>query len=1168
MKKFVLLSIFAALVSAPIYADDPLPGGPGIDPLQVICDPSPIEDGLAMDRTGVHATTIQVQGKTSPAWVAENSVMPAYGWLRSFRFHVTDPRFQKGGRPVVEMEITAYLPRVGDVFVTADTPQGGRRVADQWLDGKDWKVLRFSFNDAFFGGRPDVAASNPPLQGFDFRIDAANCPLYLRSVKLIGYDTEHDVVWSKMLQAQDVSTPAPGGVLLWQKGAGQKLNVTLRNYAELPASVNYRLRVTGYDDQSRAAITGTASVPASGGVPLALNVDTGSWPLGPYDGTLELFLGDHPGDAIFRQDFHLGVVSSATLDKARDGEFLYGLDPANNTIYPTHNAVSYAYYQLMGVDILRNLYDKDMSPTPGNVGQSLKDLATQNVQSDLMCDVPYDSDPAKFEAAVQQQCAFLSQVAQLYAGKGPGKIHYFELGNEPDLQIFFHGPISDYMHGFDLMRTAVKQGAAQAGLSDADTVVETGGLSFAGMEGARRAEEIIKDFDPAKIDAIAYHGHGLGIQAERHAYERVYAVAAKYGKANHPFIETESGYSGQQHRGFEDQARTAVEKMVYAQSKNEPMFIFFRLFMEGEGTGMEGGYGMTSNFIEPHPSVLTYRNMVERLRHRVYVRSLDLSGVAASKDVDGYVFAEQDAQGKPTGRKTIVLFSETPAHDDIRLRLDADGSAIGETALYDMYGNASPVALAPGQIATVPVTENPVFLAWNSPGGANQVEVVPPLLSLANNEPLLAGAGNPVGVVVHNAAPQPMDAIVSLTAQTRLAAEVSPAQLKLTVPAHADATASFTVKLGPAAEPLRLPLWWKVFTDVTIGQVDPATFSEIPDHLPGASGPLPGQFAWATGNHLDLGKLAGGFSERRAAVVFAYLDSPGAVDLPCAASADWYMAWYVNGAKVCDTLESGNNGRGLADHPFTLPLKAGRNLLAVEVLSGSGGWTLDFGGPKERQIATNGNDPDQLSLRLETPGAPAVSAAVPVQLQDIVPALPPSIALDDPSAWLPLEPLAVLDETNVKNLWMKEPDSSRWYAGKADLSGTLWLRDAGASLQLFAAITDDKLVEPASVAQLSQGDSLRVVLAGEDGKSLLDVTGGLIGDKPTLDHPAAGVTFTASRGATQTFYRLEIPKALLGHVPFRLSVSALDNDSTFLKQTLDYGDVTNPRVGARLQTKN
>ena len=226
------------------------------------------------------------------------------------------------------------------------------------------------------------------------------------------------------------------------------------------------------------------------------------------------------------------------------------------------------------------------------------------------------------------------------------------------------------------------------------------------------------------------------------------------------------------------------------------------------------------------------------------------------------------------------------------------------------------------------------------------------------------------------------------------------------------------------------------------------------------------------------------------------------------------MAWYVNGVKVYDTL-GGNEGGSLADHAFTLPLKKGRNIVVVQVLSGSQGWSFDFGGPKERSRALSANnDPDSLAATLSVAGAVVARQTASLHIQEPVPPLGNTPA-DQLSAWQPLEPLVVLEGDAVKNLFMKEPDSSRWYTGARDLSGTIWLRDDGTNLHLFAAVTDDKLVQPATPAQLPQGDSLRVVLADDAGNKMLDAIGGLIAGKPVLVGASSSVKLTAWRQKTR-----------------------------------------------------
>ncbi len=1165
-----LLALVLALLPR-AYGDtptEPFPSGPGVNIIQVTFNQQPVEDGLTFDRSEPHYLPLTIDGQTTDAWASEKGIAPNPGWQKSFRFHVTDPRFQKGGRPLVEFELTACLAKPGSIFVQADTADGNQRIFDQWNGGKGWQTFRFGIDNAFFGDSADRPKDEFPLHGYDFTINSPVGPFYLRSIRVAGYDTQHDVVWTKCLKAQSISTGAPGGLLVWNQAPKQKLNITLKNFAQIPGNFHYRLLVTGYDDKSQLVRDGNFTVTPGEAHPLDWDVDTSTWPLGPYDGDIVIDDPAHNGAVIYEHKFRLGVTNDVALDKARPGEFLYGLDVANTYIYPSHSPVAFAYYRLMGVDIIRNIFDKGMDQTPDNVGIALSQLAPEHMQATLMCDPPRGNDPQKLATETQAKAAYLAEVESRYGGSGPGKVHFYEIGNEPDLSQFYPFPTSQFVSIFDQLRDAIKQGGAKAGLKDTDSVVTTGGLSFAGGEGPVRSEEILRQLDPKHIDAIAYHGHGPGIDAERHAYERVHAVTVKLGIADHPFIETESGYSGHEHRGLEEQCRTAIEKMVYAQSKHEPLLMFFRLFMEGESSGTEGGYGLSDNFIEPHPAIFAYRNMVERLRHQTYEQTLDVAKESGAQGIDAYVFAERSADGSLTGRKTIVVFAEAPSSTEIRFKLDAATASITSPTIYDMYGNPTPAHLLAGNITALNIGENPLFLSWSSTGNPSDVDVIPPMLSLVDKHPLLANAPNIVRILVHNALAAPLETTVSLAANTRVPAETTPSSIDLKLGPGGTSIATFQVSLHHPSAPLRLPYWWKVFTNVDVNQADPTHLTTIPDTLPGTSGPAAGQYVWSPTNHIDIGKLAGGFTERRAAFALAYIDSSEDVSLPCAASADWYMAWYANGTKVYDTLDIGNRGGTLADHTFELPLKKGRNLIVAEVLSGSGGWALTYGGPKERQIATtSGKDPDSLVITAASKASGADPLTVPVTLQDTLPTLSTNASLDDFATWQTEEPFAVPDEAAVKNLWVKEPDSSKWYTGPADLSAHFWLRDLGDKLEFVASVTDDKHVEASSTQDLDKGDAVRVVLAADDGHVLADSTSGLVSGKAATKGNASLPFFaTADDASHRILYRWEIPKSLLGGAPFRLSASVLDNDSGYLKQTLDLGDVNTPAAGLRVQT--
>lgn len=1140
---------------------------PGAKVIEVLFDKEPVERGLVFDRQNVKPVTVEFKGRKSEAWVADASLEPAMPWTRSFRFRVSDPIFQKGGRPAVDIEMTYHLSARATVTVSADTAQGAEQVKRTAGNTKEWRTVRFPVDNAYFGQREHSGASGMSVSGFDLRINGANSDLYLRRVRIIGYDPEKNVSWPRMLRIRELTTSRPGNVLAYPQGSGQALGIPVQNLARVERPLHYRACISGYDDKVRFSTSGEISVPASGTQNIALSFDTTDWPLGPYECALELFPGAEENKPVLTRTIRLGVISGATLEKAREGEFLYGLDPANSYNDPPQTPTGFAYYRLMGVDILRTLHNKGEPETAEAVARALRMLGAEDLRAMVFLDPPKDADPARRAAELARKEALLEEITRLHVGGGPGKLRYFELGNEPDLPFFYPGTITEYLDSFYGMYDAIKRGAAAAGAAEDATVVMNGGLSFAGPVGDRRSREFLELVDPAKLDAIAFHGHGPGIEAERTSYERVHAVAAEYGKADRPFIQTESGFAGHERRGLEEQASTVVEKMVYAQSKGFPLFIYFRLFHKGAKDFL---YTMTTDFVEPHPAVLSYRNLVERLRHHRFVKTLDFDAEAGTDGVDAYVFAEEDDKGEPTGRKAFVAFCEKSAQYDLMLRLDDSAAAVKSARVYDLYGNSSPATMMAGNVASLTAGPLPVFLTWDSPGLASDVNAVQTLLTVDTSQPLLAGAVTPVLLTANNPKSAPVEAKLSVEARSRLPITVEAAPKTLALQPEQPLQTLLNLKVGLADQPLRLPLWWKVFADVDWAALTPRQLAAMPDQLPGKKGPVPGRFVGASGHRIDVAKLAGTPSEKRPAVLYAIIDSPRDMELPCAASADWWMAWHVNGQRVYDTLESGNQHGSLADHTFSLPLKKGRNVISVVLLSGLYGWNLEFGGPKERELAVSGgSDPDSLSITLDADGQILSRVAAPLHLQGPVPPLGPVASPDRLAGWMPLEPLALLEAEAVNNLWMKEPEQLRWYGGKEDLSGLVWLRDDGTNLHLFLSVTDDKFVQAPSPAKLGEGDSLRIVVADDAGKPLLDLATALIGEKSVATETAAGVTGSAFRekngaGETVTNYHVTFPKSLTGGQPFRLSLAAADYDADYLRQTLRLGDVGQPGKGMRL----
>ncbi len=104
------------------------------------------------------------------------------------------------------------------------------------------------------------------------------------------------------------------------------------------------------------------------------------------------------------------------------------------------------------------------------------------------------------------------------------------------------------------------------------------------------------------------------------------------------------------------------------------------------------------------------------------------------------------------------------------------------------------------------------------------------------------------------------------------------------------------------------------------------------------------------GGVIDLQVAFGGpVKEGRTAYVYFEVESPKAQTVPFGAGADWWMQWWVNGVMVFDTLEKGNAKPDftLKDHIFKASLAQGKNIVVARVISGSNGFVLAAGGPRE-----------------------------------------------------------------------------------------------------------------------------------------------------------------------------------------------------------------------------
>ncbi len=166
---------------------------------------------------------------------------------------------------------------------------------------------------------------------------------------------------------------------------------------------------------------------------------------------------------------------------------------------------------------------------------------------------------------------------------------------------------------------------------------------------------------------------------------------------------------------------------------------------------------------------------------------------------------------------------------------------------------------------------------------------------------------------------------------------------------------AFVVLTGagaPAAEVegLMWPDSWLMFGPVDweeADEVDARQFREIPDLMEFDGREHEGQTVTFEEDSLNIAELLSGHQRQDTVFLFGQLHADEAMEVMIGGAADWWMAWWVNGEPVYDTLETGNVGQDftVTAHTFPVTLREGTNVVAIRVSAGRAGFTITAGIP-------------------------------------------------------------------------------------------------------------------------------------------------------------------------------------------------------------------------------
>ncbi len=1107
----------------------------GPNDLFIIFDKTPIARGIDFDRVAISPQQVTVDGVPNWVWSAGyNSQRGGDSWWHSVCMKVTDPRFQNGAMPAADVRVTYRHEANAPVSCFADTSAGSRQVGFGWGRNPNWQTMAFKLDDAKFAQTDyQDPAKDLKSDGFDLRFNACTGDAQIRSVFIHGYDLDHSPDFDRLVRFDGIDTGRE--LFIFSPGEKQTLQLKLRNLAHPDLVADSRIWLT--DDLGNEIWNRQQPVTIRGGGPIELPVpfDTAGLKQGVYTLGLELNHVDSKGmkKTIVSSSWNLMVSESSPIPKAKDGEFMYGVDTGID--YKDERWMK--WLDFMGCDITRG---NGANQGTGDWASAFAAFDKHDLRNTVFADIPWDDDAVKRQQKVQEVADRAEAAARLFGDRA----HFWELGNEPDLTFFYPGPIEEYARGFSIVSRAIRRG-------NPNSVVMNGGLCFATPDADRRARKFVEVVDTNDIQGFAYHGHGPLIAAERGAFDRVHDLAKHWNKADRIFMETESGVSARTPGQIRIQARTAVEKMVFAQSVGEPAFMWFRLNIQGG----DGDYTSTTNTHEPRPVVLSYRTMSRLLKGLSFVRKLDLG----SNDLQAYLFAAKNADSR-----AMVVWSDTSGGASRTIRIGTKAGDASKVRQLDLFGNVTPVSDVDSGLVTVPVELDPSYLEWKSDEAPDAVDVVPSPLRLDPVLTVSRGMKDSITVHLSNSLDHALDATLTITTGAGSGVTPEKSQIQVAIPAHGKIDLPIPVTVQGAGDAVNWPANWTVFAPVPANRVDLHLYnSSVPNQLQAGDEVIRPQFARLKDDRIDIASMGGGFAEKKEAVLFATIDSPIDQVIRIGSSADWWEEWFVNGRSVYDDLESGNLGpQSILEHPFQARLKAGRNLLAVRVLSGLQGWKLWCGGPQEIAAAkgalTGGGSMLNVELRqgMNVLGRERARIAFRKPLRE-----PATGQFDAPlESWSSIEPDADLGEGNILNEFVRQPDAGKWWQGPADLSARAWFRADNQHFTAVVAVKDDVNKPATSAETIDIGDSIRITFVDPvTGVSLeLAVPGSGATVYQRLDHrwvPVAGTDAHATVDRVEspsggvTWYRVRLARTILRPHRLAINMSVIDNDFGVRKQT-------------------
>lgn len=289
-----------------------------------------------------------------------------------------------------------------------------------------------------------------------------------------------------------------------------------------------------------------------------------------------------------------------------------------------------------------------------------------------------------------------------YAERYKGKIHLWEVWNEPDLEGFWRGTTEEYLEIFQIAREELKK-------ADPANVVMSGGFATLSDHPSRKKnpdlQERVMEAASTRMDLHAVHEHGSFERFAKVVDEDYARLRAALPQPAPPIFFNETAEHSL-HGKEKEQAAILVKKAVFARARGAVGYLWYDLRNDGVNPGdPEHHFGLLTHAMEPKPAYIAFNTLAREVVSRPYLRQVEAG-------TNRWFFLHGDDR-----KKLLVFWNEDMSAQNEQILLRLPGAT--EARLMDINGNATALPIS-GDLVVVNSSKEPQLLLADS---AETIEV-------------------------------------------------------------------------------------------------------------------------------------------------------------------------------------------------------------------------------------------------------------------------------------------------------------------------------------------------------------------------------------------------------------------------------------------------------------